>query len=478
MGAAADGARSDVLVIGSGPNGLAGAIVAAQAGYSVKVIEAAPDVGGGTRSAELTLPGFVHDICSAVHPLAVASPFFRSLPLAQHGLEWVYPSAPLAHPLDDGSAVLLERSIAKTAVGLGSDGSTYEELLTPLLHYWDYLLADVLGPIRWPAHPLSLARFGMHAVRSAASVIRSRFRGKRARALFAGLCAHSMLPLHTAGTAAFGLILAGAAHAVSWPFPKGGAQRIADALSSYLQSLGGELVTNCSVESLDQLPSARALLCDVTPRQLLRIAGERLPASYRRKLHRYRYGVGAFKVDWALDGPIPWRAAECSQAGTVHLGGTFDEIVASEEAAWTGSPAQRPFVLLAQPSLFDTTRAPAGKHTAWAYCHVPHGSSFAMLERIEQQVERFAPGFRQLILARSVMSPAALEQHNPNLVGGDINGGVQNLSQMFMRPTRQLYATPTPGLFICSSSTPPGGGVHGMCGYFAAKAALEYLRSR
>jgi phytoene dehydrogenase-like protein len=476
MGAAADGTRSDVLVIGSGPNGLAAAIVAAQAGYSVKVIEAATNVGGGARSAELTLPGFVHDICSAVHPLAVASPFFRSLPLAQHGLEWVYPAAPLAHPLDDGSAVLLERSIADTAAGLGPDGSNYEELLTPLLHNWDYLLADVLGPLRWSAHPLSLARFGMHAVRSAESIIRSRFRGERARALFAGLCAHSMLPLQKAGTTAFGLILAGAGHAVSWPFPKGGAQRITDALSRHLQSLGGELVTDSPVDSLDQLPPARALLFDVTPRQLLRIAGERLPAGYRKKLHRYRYGVAAFKVDWALERPIPWRAPECLQAGTVHLGGTFEDILASEEAAWTGRPAQRPFVLLAQPTLFDTTRAPAGKHTAWAYCHVPHGSSFDMLERIEQQLERFAPGFRQLILARSVMSPAALEQHNPNVVGGDINGGVQDLDQMFLRPTRQLYATPAPGLFICSSSTPPGGGVHGMCGYFAAQAALRYLR--
>jgi phytoene dehydrogenase-like protein len=478
MDAAADGARSDVLVVGSGPNGLAAAIVAAQAGYSVKVIEATPNVGGGARSAELTLPGFVHDICSAVHPLAVASPFFRSLPLAQHGLEWVYPAAPLAHPLDDGSAVLLERSIVSTAAGLGRDGAHYEELLTPLLHNWGYLVADVLGPLRWPARPLLLARFGMHAVRSAEAIIRHRFRGERARAFFAGLCAHSMLPLHKVGTAAFGLILAGAAHAVSWPFPKGGAQGIADALLSHLQSLGGELVTDFPVDSLDQLPAARALLCDVTPRQLLRIAGERLPAGYRRKLHRYRYGMGAFKVDWALEGPIPWRAPECSQAGTVHLGGTFDEILAAEEAAWTGSPAQRPFVLLAQPSLFDTTRAPAGKHTAWAYCHVPHGSSFDMLQRIEQQVERFAPGFRQLILARSVMPPAALERHNPNLVGGDINGGVQDLSQMFMRPTRQLYATPAPGLFICSSSTPPGGGVHGMCGYFAAQAAMKYLSSR
>jgi phytoene dehydrogenase-like protein len=470
-------AFSDVIVIGSGPNGLAAAITIAQAGHSVTVLEAAQTIGGGTRSAEVSLPGFVHDLCSAVHPLAVASPFFSSLPLPQYGLEWLQPPAPLAHPLDDGSAVLLERSLDRTAEGLGRDAAAYRNLITPVLDRWSDLIAEVFGPPHFPQHPVLLARFAWHALRSAAALGRSRFQEERARALLAGLAAHSMLPLEQPGTAAIGLVLAGAAHAVGWPFPRGGAQRIADSLGSHLESLGGRILPGVRVDSLDQLPRARTILCDLTPRQLLRVAGDRLPTTYRRKLLRYRYGPGAFKVDWALAAPIPWRAPECARAGTVHLGGTMEEIAAAEQAVWAGKPAECPFVLLAQPSLFDPTRAPAGQHTVWAYCHVPHGSGFDMLERIEAQIERFAPGFRSTILARSVRSPATLEEHNPNLIGGDINGGVQDLRQILFRPTWRWYATPVPRLFLCSSSTPPGGGVHGMCGHYAALAAIRELQA-
>jgi phytoene dehydrogenase-like protein len=467
-------ARSwDAVVVGSGPNGLAAAIVLARAGCSVLVFEAELTAGGGARSAELTLPGFVHDVCSAVHPLAFASPFFRTLPLAEHGLKWIHPPAPLAHPFDDGTAAVLERSLEATGETLSHDANRYQELLAPLVADWQYLDVELLGPLRWPHHPLALARFGLRAFRSAVGLAKRRFTGARARALFAGLAAHSMLPLERVPSAAFGLVLAITGHAVGWPSPCGGAQKIADALASYLGSLGGHIVTGVRIENIDQLPPASAILCDVTPRQLLRIAGHRLPESYRRKLERYRYGVGAFKVDWALDGPIPWKAAECARAGTIHLGGTLEEIADAERAPWRMGHADRPFVLLAQPSLFDPSRAPAGKHTAWAYCHVPNGSTFDMLERIENQVERFAPGFRDLVLTRHVMPPHKLEQHNANLVGGDINGGAQDLRQLFARPTLHLYSAPVEGLYICSSSTPPGGGVHGMCGYFAATTVLR-----
>jgi len=471
--------RYDAVVVGSGPNGLAAAITLAQAGCSVLVLEAADQIGGGTRSAELTLPGFVHDICSAIHPLGIGSPFLRTLPLAQYGLEWIHPAAPLAHPLDDGSVVLLERSVQATGATLGPDASGYAQLMSPVVRDWDKITAGILGPLRFPRHPFALARFGLSAIRSAAGLAASAFRGEPARALLAGLACHAILPLEQPPSAAFGLVLGMAGHAVGWPMPRGGAQRIADALAAHLRTLGGEVVTGTPVTDLGQLPAARVILCDITPRQLLRIAGNRLPAGYRRTLAGYRYGPGVFKLDLALDGPIPWRAEACRRAGTVHLGGTLEEIAVGERAAWRGDPPEHPFVLLAQQSLFDPTRAPAGKQTVWAYCHVPNGSTFDMTERIEAQIERFAPGFRQRILARHAIGPAALEQYNANYVGGDINGGVQDFRQLFTRPAMRInpYATPLPGLYLCSSATPPGGGVHGMCGYFAARSALAENRA-
>jgi phytoene dehydrogenase-like protein len=467
--------RFDAIVIGSGPNGLAGAIVLAQAGMSVLVLEARDEVGGGTRSAELTLPGFLHDVCSAVHPLAAGSPFFAKLPLAERGLHWIHPEVPLAHPLDDGSAVLLDRSVDMTAEMLGGDAQPYRQLMLPLVSGWDRLKPALMGPPRVPRRPLALARFGMLALRSAFALARSRFRRERARALFAGLAAHSMLPLERRPSAAFGLVLGITAHAVGWPVARGGSRRIADALASYLRSLGGEIRTGVRVSSIEELPRAAIVLCDLSPREVLRIAGKRFPAGFRRKLERYRYGPAAFKIDFALDGPIPWKASECARAGTVHLGGTLEEIAASERAVWKGEAPERPFVLLAQASLFDPSRAPQGKHTAWAYCHVTNGSTVDMTEPVERQIERFAPGFRGRILAKSVLTPAALEQYNSNYVGGDINAGVQDLGQLFTRPTRRLYSTPAKGIYICSASTPPGGGVHGMCGYFAARTALRKL---
>ncbi len=463
----------DAIIIGSGPNGLAAAIELARAGRSVLVCEAEETIGGGARSSALTLPGFVHDICSAIHPLAVASPFFRTLPLADHGLEWIHSPAPLAHPFEDGTAAVLERSIDQTSETLGGDAKAYRKLMGPLADSWEHLESALLGPVRWPRHPVALARFGIRALRSARSLSEHLFKGEHARALFAGLAAHSTLPLERIVTAAFGLVLGITGHRVGWPVPRGGAQRITEALAAYLLSLGGEIVTSLRVETIDELPSSRVVLFDLTPRQLLRVAGHRFPEGYRRKLTSYRYGPAAFKMDWALDGPIPWKAAECSRAGTVHLGGTLAEIVASERAPAKAEQSERPFVLVAQPSLFDPTRAPVGKHTAWAYCHVPNGSTFDMTERIENQIERFAPGFRACVLARRATTPAGLERHNANLVGGDINGGAQDIRQLFLRPTGRLYSTPARGIYICSSSTPPGGGVHGMCGYFSARAALR-----
>jgi len=463
----------DAIIIGSGPNGLAAAIALARAGRRVLVCEAEQTIGGGARSAELTLPGFTHDVCSAAHPLAAGSPFLRSLPLDQYGLEFIYPPVSLAHPFDDGTAALLERSVEATGETLGVDGMAYRRLMKPLVADWALLAPALLGPPRLPRHPLALARFGLKALRSARGLAASRFAGERARGFFAGLAAHSFLPLERLATAAFGLVLGITGHAVGWPVARGGSQSIANALAAYLRSLGGEIVTGRRVASIDDLPSARAILCDVTPRQLLRLAGHRLPPNYRRRLERYRYGPAAYKVDWALNEPVPWKAEGCSRAGIVHLGGTLAEISAAESAPWKGEQADKPFVLVAQSSLFDPTRAPAGKHTLWAYCHVPNGSTFDMTERIEKQIERFAPGFRDCVLARGVMPPAALERHNANLVGGDINGGAQDLRQLFARPTRRLYSTPARGLYLCSSSTPPGGGVHGMCGYFAARAVLR-----
>ena len=467
----------DAVVVGSGPNGLAAAITMARAGRSVLVLEAREAIGGGCRSAELTLPGFVHDVCSAIHPLGLGSPFFKTLPLGDHGLEWIHPPAPVAHPLDDGTAVVIERSVEETAAGLGPDAAAYRRLMGPLSAEWDALAPELLAPLHLPRHPLAMARFGLMAVRSASGFAQARFRGERARAVFAGIAGHSILPLERTATAAIGLVLGALTHAVGWPLPRGGSRRIADALAAHLRSLGGEIRTGSPVESLDSLPPARAVLCDVTPRQLLKLAGDRLRGRYRRGLERYRYGPAAFKLDFALSGPIPWKAAECARAATVHLGGTLDEIAASEAAVGRGEHPDRPFVLLVQPSLFDASRAPAGRHTAWAYCHVPNGSTFDMRARIEAQIERFAPGFGDLVLARSVLTPARLQELNANYVGGDINGGAQDLGQMFTRPVARIvpYSTPVRGLYICSSSTPPGGGVHGMCGHHAARAALRAL---
>lgn len=465
----------DAIIVGAGPNGLAAAITVARTGRSVLVREAAATIGGGVRSAELTLPGFVHDVCSAIHPLGVGSPFFRSLPLKEHGLEWVFPSAPLAHPLADGTAALLERSVEETAATLGPDAAAYRRLMTPMVADWERLAASILGPLRWPRYPLALVRFGLQALLPASMLTKKVFKGERARAIFAGTAAHSMMPLEWPATAAFGLVLTTCAHVIGWPMARGGSQAIVDAMASYLRSLGGEIITSAPVTSLADLPPARAVLFDVTPRQLLRIAGDRLPAYYRRQLRRFRYNPGVFKIDWALSGPIPWQAPAVARAATIHLGGTMPEIAAAERAVWQGKHPERPFVLVAQQSLFDSTRAPHGQHTGWAYCHVPHGSTVDMTDRIEAQMERFAPGFRARVLARHTRTAAAIEQYNPNYVGGDINGGVQDLRQLFTRPVPRLnpYMTPVRGIYICSSSTPPGGGVHGMCGYFAARAALN-----
>ncbi len=467
----------DAIVVGSGPNGLAAAITLAAEGIAVRLIEGADDIGGGTRCAELTLPGFVHDVCSAIHPLALASPVLRGLPLAELGLEWVHPPAPLAHPFDDGTAVLLERSIETTAAGLGRDAGSYARLIGPLQRSAADVLDAVLAPLEPLRHPRALARFAARSALPAAPLARLAFREERARALLAGLAAHAGLPLSRVPSAAYGLVLALLAHAVGWPLARGGSQRIADSLSAHLRSLGGEIETARPVRSLDELREADAVLLDLTPRQVVALTGDRLPARYRRRLERYRYGPGAFKLDWALAGPIPWRAPACARAATVHLGCTLGEIAASERAAWRDAASPRPYVVLAQPSLFDPSRAPAGRHTAWAYCHVPNGWSDDMTAAIEAQVERFAPGFGERVLARSAMGPAALEAHNPNDVGGDINGGAALLRQTFTRPVAHFppWSTPLRGVYICSASTPPGGGVHGLCGLYAARTALRDL---
>ncbi len=461
-------------MIGAGPNGLAAAVYLAQKGCSVLLLEAKDTPGGGTRSAELTLPGFTHDICSAIHPLGYGSPFFRTLPLEKHGLEWIQPDAPLAHPFDDGTAALLERSIEETAETLGDDARRYQRFMQPLIPDWDTLCNALLHPLQLAKYPLAWAKFGLWAARSARSLTDAVFKGPRARALFAGVAAHSMLPLEQSPSAAIGLVLSIAGHAVGWPLPRGGSQSIANALTAYFTSLGGELLTGAPVASLDDLPEAKLILCDISPKQLLAI-GERLPRSYASRLRRYEYGPGVFKLDYALDSPIPWKAADCARAGTVHLGGARAEIAASERAVWEGNPPESPYVLVAQQSLFDSTRAPAGKHTVWAYCHVPNGCAFDMSGRIEAQIERFAPGFRDRILARHSFSPLTLEKYNANYIGGDINGGTESWRQLFSRPVFRAipYATPVKGLFLCSASTPPGGGVHGMCGYYAALVAMR-----
>ena len=468
----------DAIVVGSGPNGLAAAIVLARAGLAVEVREGAATIGGGARTAPLTLPGFRHDICAAVHPLGFGSPFFRTLPLTECGVEWIQPPLALAHPLDDGPPGVLHRSVCDTARALGPDGDRYAALVEPLIERWDELSREILAPLHIPRHPFLLARFGMRALRSATGLLEGHFESPRARALLAGISAHAVIPLTATASAAFGLTLATAAHAVGWPIVRGGSQMLVDALAVHLRSLGGQIITDAPVRSLSELRNARLVVLDLTPRQVLQVAGDRLSRRYRRSLGRFRYGPGVFKMDWALAGAVPWRDPECARAGTVHLGGTLDELVVAEQAAWQDRHPNRPFVLLSQPSLFDPTRAPAGQHVLWGYCHVPHGSREDMSERIEAQIERFAPGFRELVLARSTLDTRQLEEHNPNSVGGDIGGGANTIDQLFFRPTmrRVPYATPMRGLYICSSSTPPGGGVHGMCGFHAATAALRELR--
>lgn len=463
------------MIVGSGPNGLAAAITLARQHLRVLVVEGHDKIGGGVRSAELTLPGYTHDVCSAVHALAQSSPFFQSLDLARYGLSWVYPPYPLAHPLDDGRAVLVKPSLAETAAGLDADTHAYRRAYDFLHVAGDKLMRDLLGPLRIPRHPLLFALFGLQALGSAAGFARHHFKSAEARAVFAGMAAHGMLPLDRPGTASFGLVLTLSAHATGWPVALGGSQRIVDAMAAYLRDLGGDIVTGHMVADLNELPAAKAVLLDVSPRSLLRMTGDTLPAAYRGQLARYRYGPGVFKVDWALDGPIPWANAEVSRAATVHLGGTLEEITASERQVAAGVAPDRPYTLLVQPSLFDATRAPEGKHTAWAYCHVPNGSTEDMRSHIEAQVERFAPGFTGRILAAHTLNAAQYEVYNPNYVGGDINTGAQDLGQFFTRPALRWnsYSTPLKGVYLCSSATPPGGGVHGMCGYLAAKSALK-----
>jgi phytoene dehydrogenase-like protein len=462
--------QADAVIVGAGPNGLAAAITLARAGLSVLVLEAEAAIGGGTRSAELTLPGFVHDVCSSVHPFAYASPFFRALPLADFGLEWVHAPAPVAHPLDDG-AILLEHSLEAMLASLGEDRDAYERIFRPAARAWEQVTERL--SLRGTLRELpSLASLGVAGAQSMQSFAR-RFSRRETRALFAGLAAHSMLPLDRAATAGVAISLITAGHAGGWPFPRGGAQKIADAMAAYLTSLGGKIETGRRVRSLADIPSARAVLFDLTAWQVLQIAGARFPAYYARQLQRFRHSMAAFKVDFALSQPVPWRSPEVARAAAIHLGGSLEEIAASERASYSGSHPERPFIIAAQHSLFDVSRAPAGKHTLWTYCHVPLGSDLDMLPRLEAQIERFAPGFRDCIIGHSVMPPRALEAHNSNLIAGDITGGEQDLYQSLKRPTFRYWRTPDPRLYICSASTPPGVGVHGMCGYLAARAALK-----
>jgi phytoene dehydrogenase-like protein len=468
---AGPGEQFDVVVIGAGPNGLAAAIALSRAGLSTLVVEARSTPGGGTRTEQSTLPGLLHDVCSTVHPLGAASPFFRSLGLQRFGLEWIESPAPLVHLLNDGTTVTLERSLQATAARLGADGAAYRRLLEPFVERFDPLMRMVLGPLHAPEEPFLLARFGLLALQSMRALARRNFEGQAAAALLGGISAHAMLPLDAAATASFALVLAAAGHAVGWPIARGGSGAIARALSMCLEELGGKIRVNQPIAHLHELPRARAYVFDVTPRQLLEIAGSALPEGYRRRLARFRYGPGVFKMDWALSQPIPWKQQECARACTVHLSGDLDQVNAAEAAAHAGGVARYPFVLLVQPSLFDPTRGSANRHTAWAYCHVPHGSDVDASEAIESHIERYAPGFRDIVLARATKNALDMQSYNANYVGGDINGGLATLGQLFFRPVARLdpYATPAPHIFLCSSSTPPGGGVHGMCGYWAAR---------
>jgi phytoene dehydrogenase-like protein len=464
----------DAVIVGSGPNGLAAAILLQQNGLSVLLLEGKDKIGGGLRTEELTLPGFKHDVCSAVHPLAAGSPFFETLPLHEHGLEYIYPKVAAAHPFDNGTAAVLKKSIIETADLLGADRDAYIKLMAHLVKSWPGLAPDILGPLTFPKHPVDLAIFGLDALTSSTHLAK-RFKTEEAKGLLAGMAAHSIQPLTNLTTSAIALVLMANGHLKGWPVPKGGSVKIADALASYFTSIGGKIETNTYITSFDQLPSANAVLFDITPKQLLQIAGHKFSSLYKWQLERYRYGMGVFKVDWALDDVVPFKAEGARQAGTVHIGGTLKEIAAGEQQIWEGLHPEKPFVLLAQQSLFDSTRAPEGKHTAWAYCHVPNGSNKDMTDIIEKQVERFAPGFRERIIGRHTFNTRQLENYNPNYIGGDINGGVIDIGQLFTRPVlrRSPYRTSAKGIYICSSSTPPGGGVHGMCGYHSAKRALK-----
>jgi phytoene dehydrogenase-like protein len=470
--------RYDAIIVGSGPNGLAAAITLGRAGCSVLVCEANATIGGGARSAELTLPGFVHDVCSAVHPLAAGSPFFKTLPLDRFGLEWIQPEIPLAHPLDDGTAGCLYPDVGFTAEQLGGDSRAYRRLMKPLARKWDKLAFEFLQPmLHWPRHPITLARFGLPAICPATLLAKLLFRHEPARALFGGIAAHSFLPLESPVSSAFALVLGLAGHAVGWPIPRGGSQKISTALAGYLRELGGKIEVNHRIENLSDLPKSRAVVLDVSVWEFLRIAGQQLPSRYRHRLESFRHGPGVFKTDYALSEPVPWKAEPCRRAGTIHLGGGIDEIAAAERDVAHGEIPERPFVLIAQQSLFDKTRAPRGQHTLWAYCHVPFDCNVDMSDRIESQIERFAPGFRDCILARHTMTATDLARSNSNLTGGDINGGAANLMQLLARPTLSPtpYRTPLPGVYLCSASTPPGGGVHGMCGFHAARLALREI---
>jgi phytoene dehydrogenase-like protein len=465
----------DAVVVGAGPNGLAAAITLSRRFNAVLLLEAAETIGGGVRSAALTLPGFIHDVCSTVQPLSLTSPFFQQLDLPQYGLEWIQPEIPLAHPFEDGSALFLHRSLEITADALGPDGQAYRMLLQPFVDHEQKLLADILQPLHFPDNPLLMTRFAFHALRSLRNLVETQFQGNRTRALFAGLAAHATIPLEQTATAAFGMILATLAHTVGWPVIKGGSQKLADALADCFQNSGGEIITCQHIASAADLPKAASYFFDVTPRQLINISGLGLSDGYCKRLARFRYGPGVCKMDWALKEPIPWKANICRKAGTVHLGGSLEEIAASIRDVHMGNVSSSPYIILAQPSLFDPSRAPDGRHTVWAYCHVPHGSAADMSAIIENKIERYAPGFREVILARSVLSAAAMERYNENYVGGDINGGLQDLSQLYTRPIASFnpYRTSENNIYLCSSSTPPGGGVHGLCGYYAVQSACR-----
>ena len=465
----------DAVIVGAGPNGLAAAITLAKQGLKVIVLEGASTPGGGMRTEELTLPGYRHDVCSAIHPMALASPFFQGLHLERFGVEWIHPERPLAHPLDGGEAVFLRRSVAQTAESLGSDASPYFRLMQKLVGKWDYIDREVLGPLSAPRRPFSLAWFGLHALWPAKAFLRTWFKEAPTRALLAGIAAHSTLPLEWMPSMSVGLVMGAVAHRYGWPLARGGSASITDGMVKVLESHGGRVQCDTWIHRWEDIPPSRLTLLDLHAHQFLKLAGHKLPWAYRRMLEGYRGGPSVFKLDYALSGPVPWRNAEVATSATVHLGGTLEEMCVSESRVWQGKVPSRPYVLVSQPSLFDSSRAPEGKHVLWAYCHVPRGCSVDMTEIIEAQIERFAPGFRELVLARSVMGPAAMEAHNPSYIAGDITGGALLLKQLFTRPVARLnpYSTPLPGVYLCSSSTPPGGGVHGMCGYHAALSAFR-----